>query len=322
MRTKSYSIGELARLSGTPVRRIRFYSDKGLLPPTARSEGNYRLYTDMDFARLELIRALRAAGVELSSIAQVIAQSLPLAEVLRVRLGLLEREISAQVRVATAIRATLSLPHPTEDDFRRVLTMATLSNAEMQTKIREYVDSICEGSTIDSKNRERMVSFCACEIPDNPTVEQVGIWKKIEILLEDEDLRRSSNISMKKIYNEFGGVSYRTHFPEMVAPLEAAWKSGTLADASHVQELARRLISFEAEMERVGEMTIIEQRIFQGECKRRGKSSRDLFDLCKTMNGEKPTEGGVWPSDGFWTWFHDVLIAHRDQALPDHAARA
>lgn len=40
----AYSIGELARLSGQSVRRIRFYSDKGLLPPMLRSASNYRLF--------------------------------------------------------------------------------------------------------------------------------------------------------------------------------------------------------------------------------------------------------------------------------------
>lgn len=322
MHAKSYSIGELARLSGTPVRRIRFYSDKGLLPPTARSEGNYRLYTDMDFARLELIRALRAAGVELSSIAQVIAQSLPLAEVLRVRLGLLEREMSAQVRVATAIRATLSLPHPTEDDFRRVLTMVTLSNAEMQAKIRDYVDFICEGSQINSRNREYLIGFCACSLPENPTVEQVETWQKIAMLLDDKDFRRSNHISINRLYPQFITSNHHARFEEMLAPLEEAWKSGMPARSSHVQNLARSLLLFEAEAQQVSETAIVEQRIFQDECVRSGKSSRDLYVLCNTMNGKKPIEDERSPPDEFWMWFYDVLIARRDQALPDHAAGA
>jgi DNA-binding transcriptional MerR regulator len=37
MNGKVYTIGELSGLSGVSVRRIRFYSDKGLLPPAART---------------------------------------------------------------------------------------------------------------------------------------------------------------------------------------------------------------------------------------------------------------------------------------------
>lgn len=55
MGTKVYTIGELARLSGQSVRRIRYYSDKGLLPPSDRSAGNYRIYSEADVARLDLI---------------------------------------------------------------------------------------------------------------------------------------------------------------------------------------------------------------------------------------------------------------------------
>lgn len=65
MGAKTYTIGDLARLTGQPVRRIRFYSDEGLLPPTLRSASNYRFYSDEDVAKLDLIHALREAGVSL-----------------------------------------------------------------------------------------------------------------------------------------------------------------------------------------------------------------------------------------------------------------
>jgi hypothetical protein len=68
MNDNHYTIGELARISSVTVRRIRFYSDEGLLPPLTRTSGNYRVYSDDDVARLQLIRALREAGVGLDAI--------------------------------------------------------------------------------------------------------------------------------------------------------------------------------------------------------------------------------------------------------------
>ncbi|WP_240801818.1 MerR family DNA-binding transcriptional regulator [Streptomyces sp. A1136] len=38
-----YSIGELSRRTGLTVKTIRFYSDKGIVPPTDRSPAGYRL---------------------------------------------------------------------------------------------------------------------------------------------------------------------------------------------------------------------------------------------------------------------------------------
>ncbi|MGH2849634.1 MAG: MerR family DNA-binding transcriptional regulator, partial [Solirubrobacteraceae bacterium] len=53
-----FGIGELSRLTGVPVRTIRFYSDSGLLPPAGRSEAGYRRYDDGAQAQLGLIRTL------------------------------------------------------------------------------------------------------------------------------------------------------------------------------------------------------------------------------------------------------------------------
>jgi len=77
-----YTIGELARLCGVPVRRIRFYSDKGLLPPATRTMANYRVYSNADAARLDLIQALRAMGTSLAAIQGILARKGSLAELL------------------------------------------------------------------------------------------------------------------------------------------------------------------------------------------------------------------------------------------------
>ncbi len=39
-------IGELARVTGTPVETIRYYEREGLLADPPRTEGNYRNYDE------------------------------------------------------------------------------------------------------------------------------------------------------------------------------------------------------------------------------------------------------------------------------------
>lgn len=39
-----HPIGELARRTGLTVKTIRFYSDRGIVPPAGRSPAGYRLY--------------------------------------------------------------------------------------------------------------------------------------------------------------------------------------------------------------------------------------------------------------------------------------
>jgi DNA-binding transcriptional MerR regulator len=129
MKHRTYTIGEASRLSGLSVRRLRFYSDEGLLPPAARTQSGYRIYSEQDLVRLDLIRCLRDAGLGLDAIRDVLARELSLTDALRLRLKTLEAEIASQRRVAAVLRAALPSPELTEADLRRFWTMTKLSRA-------------------------------------------------------------------------------------------------------------------------------------------------------------------------------------------------
>ncbi len=61
-------IGELAKLTDCQVETIRYYEKEGLLPPPARSDGNYRLYTQAHTERLTFIRNCRSLDMTLEEI--------------------------------------------------------------------------------------------------------------------------------------------------------------------------------------------------------------------------------------------------------------
>lgn len=65
-------IGAVAARSGVSVKTIRFYSDQGLLQPSGRSEGHYRLFDGSVYGELALIRTLRALDIPLATIAAVL----------------------------------------------------------------------------------------------------------------------------------------------------------------------------------------------------------------------------------------------------------
>ena len=65
-------IGELAKRTGCPITRIRFYEQKGLLPPPARTYGNQRNYGEEAVERLNFITTCRANGMKLECIARFI----------------------------------------------------------------------------------------------------------------------------------------------------------------------------------------------------------------------------------------------------------
>lgn len=66
------TIGGLAKVTGIPESTIRFYERRGLLRPTSRSSGNYRLYGRAAGERLTFIGAAQAAGFELPEIKAIL----------------------------------------------------------------------------------------------------------------------------------------------------------------------------------------------------------------------------------------------------------
>ncbi|HEY8023387.1 MAG TPA: MerR family transcriptional regulator, partial [Burkholderiaceae bacterium] len=58
-------VGEFAKRTGMTVRMLHHLDSIGLLVPSARSEGDHRLYDQKDIARLHAIKALRQIGLPL-----------------------------------------------------------------------------------------------------------------------------------------------------------------------------------------------------------------------------------------------------------------
>ncbi|MDT0611142.1 MerR family transcriptional regulator [Streptomyces lancefieldiae] len=58
-------IGEVASRTELSLRTIRHYEETGLVIPSARSQGGFRLYTEGDVARLMVVRRMKPLGFTL-----------------------------------------------------------------------------------------------------------------------------------------------------------------------------------------------------------------------------------------------------------------
>ena len=66
-------IGELAERAGMSLRTLRHYDEVGLLRPSGRTDGGFRLYTEHDFERLMLIRRMKPLGYSLERMGELLA---------------------------------------------------------------------------------------------------------------------------------------------------------------------------------------------------------------------------------------------------------
>ncbi|GAA2145297.1 MerR family transcriptional regulator [Kitasatospora kazusensis] len=88
------SIGELAEAAGVSVKTVRFYSDSGLLPESGRSAGGHRRYGRPALERLLTVRRLRALGVALPAIAELLREETGLDGVLARQRAELARQLT------------------------------------------------------------------------------------------------------------------------------------------------------------------------------------------------------------------------------------
>ena len=70
--TAMMHIGELAERTELSLRTLRHYDEIGLLEPSGRSEGGFRLYTDADVERLLLIRRMKPLGYSLEQMGDLL----------------------------------------------------------------------------------------------------------------------------------------------------------------------------------------------------------------------------------------------------------
>jgi len=65
-------IGQVAERTGLSLRTIRFYEENGLVRPTARSDGGFRLYSADDVTRLEVVKRMKPLGFTLEEMQELL----------------------------------------------------------------------------------------------------------------------------------------------------------------------------------------------------------------------------------------------------------
>lgn len=66
-------IGEVATRTELSLRSLRHWEEVGLLQPSARTEGGFRLYTEGDVERILLIRRMKPLGFSLEQMKDVLS---------------------------------------------------------------------------------------------------------------------------------------------------------------------------------------------------------------------------------------------------------
>lgn len=104
----SWSIAQVARMSGVTARTLRHYDDIGLLKPDHVGANGYRYYEEAQLLRLQQVLVLRELGLGLADIASAIASEPDTLAALRRQYARLLVERDRLSRVAETVRRTIA----------------------------------------------------------------------------------------------------------------------------------------------------------------------------------------------------------------------
>jgi DNA-binding transcriptional MerR regulator len=134
-------IGELAELTGTTPRTIRYYEEIGLLPePEEREQGKRRLYGETDVERLrELIRLRDLLNLSLDELSKLVSAEAARAEIRR---EFAETEDVDQRRrlldqAAEHIAGQLKLVRGRKEELERLERELVATQRRVRTRLRE-----------------------------------------------------------------------------------------------------------------------------------------------------------------------------------------
>src|SRR6187402_1116809 len=125
----AYRVGEFATLTGVTVRALQHYDRLGLLKPS-RTESGHRVYSDADKRRVRHILALRAIGMSLQQIAELLdAPSARLAEALQTQRARLEQSRTGIEDAIRALQQVEAASDSTERPLDRLATAVDMQEA-------------------------------------------------------------------------------------------------------------------------------------------------------------------------------------------------
>lgn len=232
MTARRYQIGELARISGVAAKTIRFYSDSGILPPTATTAAGYRLYSEDDRGRLETIRALRELGFPLPTIATLLKQGKrAVATTLQAQLAALEATERTIRRQRVVLRAALRQGEAaTLAYLDHAHAHARLDALERQVLVDDYLARIFAGVAADAGWKAGFTQAATLDLPEELSDEQFTAWLELADLITDADFIARLNAIGQEAWGDADAPRRPAVLHDLLDAADAARREGHTPD--------------------------------------------------------------------------------------------
>jgi DNA-binding transcriptional MerR regulator len=139
-----YTVGEAAKRLNVKAATLRYYDDESIVKPSCVSEAGYRLYTERDIERLELVLAMRRTGLSLGDIRQALTNQKTTRTLLEQQLMLIEKQMEQLKRAKVLLETALDAIQDSSNvnlltALRELPGVLSLSSAQQQEFILEKI---------------------------------------------------------------------------------------------------------------------------------------------------------------------------------------
>ncbi|ATL25152.1 MerR family transcriptional regulator [Streptomyces formicae] len=181
------SIGELARRCGVPVRTVRFYCDEGVLQ-SLRSAGGHRRFDASAVERLTLVRRLRALGLGLRAVVEVLAGERSVAEAAAQERAALDVSLAALAWRRASLRALEGVAS-TEERAARLELLAAASDGATARSTLEGFWRLAFAPTVVADDLGMFLAVGVPRPPTDPSPEQVVAYAGMVGVVSEPVLR-------------------------------------------------------------------------------------------------------------------------------------
>lgn len=233
---KYFRVGDFANRAGISIRTLRYYDQIGLLKPTAHSESGQRLYTALDYARLQQILTLKLIGLSLEEIRQLLTTDLAGIE------HLLERQKQALEQQARQLLQVVQTIERAQNTIRAAheLDLETLINIIRMVNMHTQSDWLSQ--FVDEKEQEKLAAYNQQRsLIDH---KQAGLaWKTLFEDIQghmDEDIHNPVVQQLVMRWDDLM-AQFTSNNPEFAARLNAAY-----ADLDHAPDVDNAPLELQA----------------------------------------------------------------------------
>jgi DNA-binding transcriptional MerR regulator len=237
-----------------PVKTIRYYSDIGLLPPSDVTEAGYRLYSDADIVRLELVRTLRAVNFDLPTISRLLQGELRPAAALELQLGAIEVQMRSLKRQRSVLKATLLNAEKGEaamlSHMKGAQSLAQLERLEREAFLKSHLDRGLEGVPVDPAWKAAYLYSAISDLPEELNEAQFEAWLELAALMSSEGflsgVREQSRPFWEAVEGDFDMEGWQAAQGQIFQAAMQAVRDGRSPEAEDAQEVVAQWLGLHA----------------------------------------------------------------------------